>query len=374
MPLLHASARSVFATLALSSLGACAPTRVRAVTTGPDRPRAVVSQDTWITPSPEDPRGTDSLTSLTRTSTALLEDGSIVLLAPDGSPAFAALTREGTLRSQTPHSAPAQQCALSPAGNAVLRLCAGATEGDAHAWWIDRNQIVALPDPVSSRALSDPTGESVAFDGRCNPAEPDDGTTFCWLRRDQPQWREWNAPNRANILAIRSETALLSEPGDLRATLVHFSINASRRVTVEQTDPTLEVDAATFSPTGDVVVLSHRTSRDGTIESFACVASVGVPCTARPLHIRAVDIAFADSRQGIAVGATANELSITRDGGASWSPILPSGHPNAANVALPSVASARSSRRVRIRPASTTVRCNSHVCVAGRLVHRWPDD
>jgi hypothetical protein len=374
MPLFHASARTILAAVALWPAVACTPTRIRPINTGRDRPRAVLSQDTWITPSPDDPRGTDSLTSLTRTSTALLEDGSFVLLAPDGSPAFAALTREGTLRSQTPHQAPAQQCALFPAGNAVLRLCAGATEGDARAWWIDRNQLVALPGPVSSRAISDPTGESVAFDGRCNPAEPDDGTTFCWLRRDQPQWREWNAPNRANILAIRSEAALLSEPGDLRATLVHFSITTSRRVTIEQTDPTLEVDAATFSPTGDVIMLSHRTTRSGVIESFACVAAVGVPCTARPLHIHATDVAFADSRRGIAVGAHANEVSITRDGGASWSPILPSGHPNAESVALPAPPPARSSRRVRIRPASTLVRCNSHLCLSGRLVHRWPDD
>jgi hypothetical protein len=334
-----------------------------------------LSQDTWITPSTDDPRGTDTLTSLTRPGTALLDDGTFVLLSPDGSPAFASITRDGSLRSQTPHSAPAQQCSLAPAGNAVLRLCAGATEGDAHAWWIDRNQVVPLPEPVSSRALSDPSGESVAFDGRCNPSEPDDGSTFCWLRRDQPQWREWSAPNRASLLALRSESALLSEPGDLRATLAHFSVNTSRRVAVEQTDPTLEVDAATFSPNGDIVVLSHRTARDGVIESFACVASVGFPCTARPLHIHAVDIAFADARQGLAVGAHANELSITRDGGASWNPILPTGHPAPATIALPAPpALQRSSRRIRIRPASTVVRCNTHACIAGRIVHRWPDD
>ncbi len=189
MPPQRASLRSLLALLAASSLAACTRPRVQHPPTGPDRPRAILSPDTWITPSAEDPRGNDSLTSLTRTSVAALDDGTFVLLAPDGSPAFASLTRDGALRSQTPHALPAQQCALSPAGTAVLRLCAGATEGDAHAWWIDRNQVVALPDPVSSRALSDPTGDSVAFDGRCNPTEPDDGPTVCWLLRDQPQCR-----------------------------------------------------------------------------------------------------------------------------------------------------------------------------------------
>lgn len=374
MPFAHASVRTVLAALALLPTLACTSTRLRPISIAPDRPRAVVSQDTWITPSPDDPRGTDSLTALTRTSTALLEDGSIVLLEPDGSPAFATLTREGTLRLQTPHRAPAQQCTVAPAGNAVLRQCTGTREGNVHAWWIDRHQLVALPEPISSQAISDPTGESVAFDGPCDPTEPDDGTTFCWLRRDQPHWREWSAPNRANLLAIRGENALLSEPGELRATLVHFSITTSRRVTIEQTDPTLEIDAATFSPTGDVIVLSHRTKRSGAIESFACVAAVGVPCTARPLHIHAMDIAFADARHGIAVGSHANEVSITHDGGASWRPILPSGHPHPESVALPALRSERSSRRSRIRPASTLVQCNSYLCLSGRLIHRWPED
>ncbi|MBL8679257.1 MAG: hypothetical protein JNK05_08840 [Myxococcales bacterium] len=367
--------RSVLPTLSVFLLASgCVRPRVEHTPAQPTRPRAISSQDTWIAPTESDPRGTDTLADLTRSPAALLEDGTFVLLAPDGSPAFAALTRENTLRSQTPHAVPAPRCAISPAGNGVLRLCAGATEGDANAWWIDRSQVVALPAPVSSRAISDVTGDGVAFDGRCNPSEPDDGSTFCWLRRDQLQWREWSAPNRATLLALRGESALLSEAGDLRATLAHFDVNTSRRRVVEHTDPTLDIDAATFGPNGDVIVLSHRTGRDGAIESFACVASLGSPCTARALHIHAMDIAFADTRHGLAVGAHANELSITTDGGASWSPITPTGHPAPASVALPTPPIARSSRRLRIRPASTVVRCNVRVCVAGRLVHRWPDD
>lgn len=367
--------RTSLALTALSlTLAACARPRVYVPTTGPGRPSASPSQDTWIVATEQDPRGTDALASLTRTSVAFLDDGTFVLLAPDGSPAFASITRDGALRSQTPHAIPAAQCALQPSGNAVLRVCAGATDGDAHAWWIDRSHVVALPEPVSSRVLSDSTGDSVAFDGRCNPSESDDGTTFCWLTRDQPTWREWSAPNRASLLAIRGEFALLTEPGDLRATLSHFGINTARRTVIEQTDPTLEVDAAGFTPTGDVVILSHRTSRNGAIESFACVAALGYPCTARPLHIRATDLAFADARQGIAVGAHANELSITRDGGASWSPILPSGHPSPESVELPAPTTVRNGRRMRIRVTSTAVRCNTHACVSGRLVHRWPED
>lgn len=368
-------ARQGFSAVFIASvLSACVRPRVEHTPAQPTRPRAISSQDTWIVPTESDPRGTDSLADLTRGPLALLEDGTFALLAPDGSPAFAALTRENTLRSQTPHTVAAQRCAIAPAGNGVLRLCAGATEGDANAWWIDRSQVVPLPAPVSSRAISDVTGDGVAFDGRCNPSEPDDGSTFCWLRRDQLQWREWTAPNRATLLALRGESALLSESGDLRATLAHFDVNTSRRRVIEHTDPTLDIDAATFAPNGDVVVLSHRTGRDGAIESFACVVAPGSPCTARPLHIHGVDIAFADARHGLAVGAHANELSITTDGGASWSPISPTGHPAPASVALPPPPVGRSTRRLRIRPASTVVRCNVHVCVAGRLVHRWPDD
>jgi hypothetical protein len=366
--------RSLGVLVAFSLLSGCVRPRVEHVPAQATRPRAISSQDTWITPTEADPRGTDSLADLTRGPLAPLEDGTFVLLAPDGSPVFAALTREQSLRSQTPHALAAERCTIAPAGVGVLRLCAGATEGDARAWWVDRSQVVALPQPVSARAISDVTGDGVAFDGRCNPSEPDDGSTFCWLRRDQLQWREWTAPNRATLLALRGESALLSEPGDLRAVLAHFDVTASRRRVVEHTDPTLEIDAATFAPTGDVIVLSHRTARDGGTESFACVASMATPCTARPLHIRAVDIAFADARHGLAVGANAGELSITTDGGTSWTPIVPSGHPAPSSVALPPPPVGRSTRRLRIRAASTVVRCNTNACVAGRVVHRWPDE
>jgi hypothetical protein len=362
---------SLFALVAAS---ACARARPPQGPAPASRPRATLSQDTWVTPSDDDPRGTDTLTALTRGPIAALDDGTFVLLAPDGSPVFASLTREQTLRSSSPHNLAATRCTLAPAGVGALRLCAGATDGDARAWWVDRSTITPLPSPVAPNTISDRTGDSVGFEGRCNPSEPDDGTTFCWLRRDQLQWREWTAPNRANLLALRGEAALLSEPGDLRATLAHFEITTSRRRSVEPTDPTLEIDAATFTPTGDVVVLSHRTGRDGGVESFACVAAVGYPCTARPLHIRATDIAFSDSRHGFAVGATAAELSLTTDGGASWTPIIASGHPSPSSVALPSPALSRSSRRPRVRAASTVVRCNRHVCVAGRVVHVWPEE
>jgi hypothetical protein len=347
------------------------------VASTPATPRPTVSADTWIVPSPDDPRGTASLVALARPGTAFLDDGNFVLPSDDGSPAFASLTRDGSLRSHAPHALAARDCALRPASNGVVRVCPGPAEGSVTAAWIDRTAVVPIPAPVPPELFVDPAGESVAVDGRCSPDEADDGITFCWLRRDLRQWTEWTAPRRATLLALRGETALLNESSDTTAALSVFVITASHRTAIEPTDPTLVLDAAGFTPTGSVVVLAHRAAPADSrapVESFVCVASAGVPCTARPLSIAAVDVAFADGLRGLAVGANASALAITTDGGASWQPILPSGHPAPASVSLPAPAAPSPGRRARIRPAGELVRCNANACAAGRVVHRWNAD
>jgi hypothetical protein len=368
-----------FAPLFLAGLCvACAsrPTTPTVAAT-PAAPRPTVSPDTWITPTPDDPRGTPLLAALARPGTAFLDDGTFVLSSDDGSPSFASLTRDGSLRAHAPHTLAARDCALRPASNGVVRICPGPSEGSSTAAWIDRTAVLPIPAPVPPELLVDPAGESVAVDGRCSADEPDDGITFCWLRRDLRQWTEWTAPRRATLLALRGETALLNESSDTAAALAVFVITASRRTPIEPTDPTLVLDAAGFTPTGSVVVLAHRPAPADArtpVESFVCVASAGVPCTARPLSIAAVDVAFADGLRGLAVGANAAALAITTDGGASWQPILPSGHPAPASVSLPAPVAQPPSRRPRVRPAGELVRCNANACAAGRVVHRWSAD
>jgi hypothetical protein len=326
---------------------------------------------------------------LTAEHVVLLRDGGFAWLTTGASDAgvqaaiaFGALMRTGELRSTlVPLEAGAplsEHCALSLAGEGVLRACQNGDQGPYSLRWISRHASADWGTAPGAVVVS-MSGDALTVAGRCDPTESDDGVTFCQYSRETQRWTEWRAERRAFLLAQRAHTALLTEPTEAGPKLVLYDILQGTRALLDTTDPTLELRAATLSEEGDrVLIVAQRAVRGGGVESMMGFARAGVPVTLRAMGMAAVDVAFADERRGMAIGAHANELAITTDGGISWTKVLPSEHPAPESVSLvpandPRFRAATSAelRTRRLYPAGSLVRCNVSVCVAGRVVHRW---
>ncbi|MDP3277487.1 MAG: hypothetical protein Q8Q09_20035 [Deltaproteobacteria bacterium] len=356
-------------------LAACA---TRAVPTRVELPRLPpISDRTWVLQGPTQPEGPGRLAPLAQPGVIALDDGAFALLAGDQRVVFAAVNAEGALRAapSTATLAPLANsaCTLQPAGAGVLRVCPDATGTTAVMHFVQREDAQAVTGTPPTSVQSDAEGSSLIYSGRCNPTEPDDGSTFCWQQYGDPTWREWTAPMRARLLSARRGSALLVTRRESSEGVMLFDILTSGQHAVSATDPSLILASASVIPDGHVALLAHRPRRDRSLESLMCVASPGVPCSMRSVGMHVYDMHFADARRGLAVGATAENIAVTTDGGFTWTPIRPT-----STVPLNSVrfepqtpANPSPTRAPRIVLGGHTVRCNSIGCVAPSLVHVW---
>ena len=296
-----------------------------------------------------------------------------------GAVAFLAIGRDGQLHSTLVSTDnPQGECDLHLSGEGVIRACRVAEDGPYSVRYVTRQGAVDW-GTAPGRVVISAAGDSMAVAGRCDPSESDDGVTFCQYSRETSRWSEWRAERRGFLLAQRAQTALITEPTEAGPKLVMYDILQGHRTPIESTDPTLELRAAALTDQDDrVLVLASRALRGGGHEAMVGFARPGVPVTLHAVGIDAVDVAFADDRRGIAIGAHADEIAITSDGGLTWTKVLPSGHATPETVSFVPANDRRfrastpaELRTRRLYPAGTLVHCNVSVCVAGRLVHRW---
>jgi hypothetical protein len=323
-------------------------------------------------------------------SSALLASGEVVMQGGDYL-YFVAVRADGSLAVRERIALVGEvagDCALHGWGLRALLTCPGVPERAAER--TDLTPYIADPEGVepAGRAapgaiLSGREGHTLTRRGPC-PEEDASGppppgasaavTRACTLDRERG-WREWEYPGTATVLDVFESYALISEVRNGASLLLLYSIDAARMAVVPLSDPAVEIARAGFAPDGRIVVLAHSGPPHAR-RSHAGVARMGTTVVLRPLGFFAQDVAMADGQHGLAVGATANDVAETSDGGLNWLPTVVTVDGDPARVSLVEDERDRDPAAWdgRVRRNGERVQCSPLACrVPGRLVHWWGD-